>query len=127
TTTTNVNGTDTIAKITWYDGSLPDELYQDFGLQFKVSDLPLNTTLYFPVTQETIPNGTLSWTSVPDATGKLADSSHPAPKLTIAKAATAASSTTTTNSSATIPVKSSAATAIISVGTVMLAMLSAFL
>ncbi|RHY17361.1 hypothetical protein DYB32_006574, partial [Aphanomyces invadans] len=35
TTTTNVNGTDTIAKITWYDGSLPDELYQDFGLQFK--------------------------------------------------------------------------------------------
>ncbi|ETV75378.1 hypothetical protein H257_10230 [Aphanomyces astaci] len=132
TTTKTVNGTDVVSKVTWYDGSLPDELYQDFGLQFKVGDLPLNTTLYFPVTQETTPNGTLAWTSVPDDAGKLADAAHPAPKLTIqnATATTAAGApgAASNSSNATpAPGKSSTITAAMSASVVALSVVSMYL
>ncbi|RHY94241.1 hypothetical protein DYB37_000828 [Aphanomyces astaci] len=81
-----VNGTKAVTQVTWYGGDLPDDLFQDFGLQLKLADLPNGTVLYFPVTQFTVPNGTLAWTSIPDAAGKLADAAHPAPKLTVIKA-----------------------------------------
>ncbi|RHY27724.1 hypothetical protein DYB32_006575 [Aphanomyces invadans] len=121
--TKKINGTDAISRVTWYDGSLPDELFQDFGLQLKVGDLAPNTTLYFPVTQETTPNGTLAWTSVPDASGKLADPAHPAPKLTILPAtSTPSSSMAMKNSSGSTPAaaKTSTASSAMGAGAVMI-------
>ncbi|KAF0698304.1 Aste57867_11068 [Aphanomyces stellatus] len=89
-TFTTVNGTSTVSQVTWYGGNLPDELYQDFGLNMKLPDVPVNTVLYFPVVQVTTPNGTLAWNSTPDTAGKLADAGHPAPKVTIVNASTLA-------------------------------------
>ncbi|KAG9399223.1 hypothetical protein AC1031_012182 [Aphanomyces cochlioides] len=82
----NVQGTNVVSQVTWYGGNLPNELYQDFGIELQLSDLAVGKILYFPVTQVTVPNGTLAWNSTPDAAGKLADAAHPAPKLTVAAA-----------------------------------------
>ncbi|KAF0698305.1 Aste57867_11069 [Aphanomyces stellatus] len=79
-----------VASITWYDGVLPDFAFQDFAIQFKVGDIPAGTVYYFPTVQFTTPNGTLAWNSTPDASGKLADPNHPAPKLLIVSPTTAA-------------------------------------
>ncbi|ETV75380.1 hypothetical protein H257_10232 [Aphanomyces astaci] len=93
-TTTNAS---VVEAVTWYGGNLPDELYQDFGLQVRVGDLPVGTVLYFPVVQETT-NGTLPWTSVPDASGKIPNAGYPAAKLTIVNATTTAPSATNASS-----------------------------
>nr|AIG55382.1 secreted protein [Thraustotheca clavata] len=93
-----------LTGVTWYGGELPDALYADFGLQMKLPDVPVGTVFYFPITQTTN-NGTLNWTSIPDANGNLPDPSHPSPKVTIVAAATTAS--TNSSSSTPVPAKSS--------------------
>ncbi|CAK4077185.1 unnamed protein product [Aphanomyces euteiches] len=129
--TKKVNGTDAISKVTWYGGSLPNELYQDFGIQMKIPDLPIGTILYFPVTQNTDPNGTIAWTSIPDASGKLADASHPAPKVTLVNStdsddhdhsSNSTNSTKAPNATTVAPTKSSAVAVTTSVAVALLAL-----
>ncbi|OQR93284.1 hypothetical protein ACHHYP_02736 [Achlya hypogyna] len=92
-----------LEAITWYGGELPDALYGDFGLQMKLPNAPVGTVFYFPVTQATS-NGTIAWTSIPDANGNLSDPAHPAPKVTIVNA------TTTSPGAAPAPVAKSGVT-----------------
>ncbi|EQC29075.1 hypothetical protein SDRG_13234 [Saprolegnia diclina VS20] len=95
----------TLSTVTWYGGELPDSLYADFGLQMKLPNASVGTFFYFPVTQMTS-NGSLAWTSVPDAKGNLTDPAHPAPKVTIVAATTASAEATPAPAAA----KSSSAT-----------------
>ncbi|KDO29136.1 hypothetical protein SPRG_05379 [Saprolegnia parasitica CBS 223.65] len=83
----------TLSTVTWYGGELPDALYADFGLQMKLPNASVGTFFYFPTTQMTS-NGSLAWTSVPDANGNLSDPAHPAPKVTIVAATTASAAVT---------------------------------
>lgn len=76
----------TIGSITWSNGNLPDAMYEDFGLQFK---LPKTTgPLYWSVYQHCVNGAWNNWTSVPDAKGTYAGS--PAAMVNITAAAPAA-------------------------------------
>ncbi|KAF9407301.1 hypothetical protein BGZ94_002757 [Podila epigama] len=58
----------TVGSITWAGGNLPDNMYEDFGLQFK---LPATTgPLYWMINQHCVNGEWNNWTGIPDAAGK---------------------------------------------------------
>jgi hypothetical protein len=70
---------ETVASITWYDGSLADSHFEDFGISMKLPAAQDGTVLYFSVTQECDNNTRIAW----DQTGE--NASVPAAKLTLNK------------------------------------------
>ncbi|KAF9274320.1 hypothetical protein BGZ74_004427 [Mortierella antarctica] len=76
----------TVGSVTWANGNLPDNMYEDFGLQFK---LPAMTgPLYWSVMQHCTNGAWNNWTNVPDAAGKVAG--FPAAVITVNNATTTA-------------------------------------
>ncbi|KAG0100389.1 hypothetical protein BGZ93_001852 [Podila epicladia] len=74
----------TVGSVTWANGNLPDNMYEDFGLQFK---LPAMTgPLYWSVMQHCTNGAWNNWTNVPDASGKTAG--FPAAVITVGNATT---------------------------------------
>lgn len=69
----------TVGSVTWSNGVLPDSMYEDFGLTFK---LPVTEgPLYWNVYQHCVNNAWNNWTGVPDASGKT--SGYPAAVINI--------------------------------------------
>ncbi|KAF9915168.1 hypothetical protein BX616_006740 [Lobosporangium transversale] len=87
----------TVGSITWSNGLIQDNMYEDFGLQFK---LPTQEgPLYWKVYQHCVNNEWNNWTSVPDANGKT--DGFPAAVITLSN------STTTTGPGGASPSASS--------------------
>ncbi|KAF9581902.1 hypothetical protein BGW38_000915 [Lunasporangiospora selenospora] len=74
----------TVGFVTWSGGLIPDNMYEDFGLQMKLPQMTGN--LYWSVYQRCINGGWQNWTGVPDAAGKT--SGFPAAVIAIANATT---------------------------------------
>ena len=56
---------ETVDRVTWRGGPVPDNLFDTFGLMMKLPDTP-GKSLYFPVTQ-TCEKGETQWTDIPAA------------------------------------------------------------
>lgn len=73
--------TEEVDSVTWFDGNLPDEEYEDFGLSVK---LPFpqqdGFKFYFPVIQKCMV-GWNNWTDIPSAAAP--SPRYPAPALSI--------------------------------------------
>ncbi|KAI8906429.1 hypothetical protein EDD86DRAFT_210701 [Gorgonomyces haynaldii] len=72
--------TDEVDTVTWNQGNLPDEEYQDFGLTFKLPPAEDGKVFYFPVVQQCI-SGFNNWTMIPSAATP--KPSYPAPSVTV--------------------------------------------
>ncbi|KAF9177811.1 hypothetical protein BGZ51_003184 [Haplosporangium sp. Z 767] len=72
----------TIGSVTWSNGQLLDNMYEDFGLTFKLPEM--EGPLYFNVNQRCVNQAWNNWTNVPDANGKTAG--FPAAVIKISKA-----------------------------------------
>ena len=68
---------ETVDEVSWRGGSLPDDLYDTFGLLMKLPDAP-GKTLYFPVVQE-CEKGVHRWIEIPAAGQSREDLREPAP------------------------------------------------
>jgi uncharacterized protein YcnI len=76
-----------VDRITFSEGNLPDDEYQDFGLTFKLPPAEDGTKFYFPVIQD-CGNGVLTnWSEIPKDDSK---PRYPAPALTVMKNGTLA-------------------------------------
>ncbi|KAG0263084.1 hypothetical protein BG011_009287 [Mortierella polycephala] len=71
----------TIGSVTWSNGQLLDNMYEDFGLTFKLPEM--EGPLYFNVNQRCTNQAWNNWTSIPDANGKT--SGFPAAVIKISK------------------------------------------
>ena len=69
-----------VREVIWSGGELPDEFYDEFVLSgFLAADLPVGTTLYFPVVQE-CPNGAAErWIEIPKEGQSPSELEKPAP------------------------------------------------
>ncbi|KAF9918164.1 hypothetical protein FBU30_000327 [Linnemannia zychae] len=74
----------TVGSVTWSNGNLPDSMYEDFGLQFKLPQM--NGPLYWNVYQHCTNGAWNNWTNVPDAKG--ATSGFPAAVINISNTTT---------------------------------------
>lgn len=73
-----------VDEVSWRGGSLPDSLFDTFGLVMKLPDTP-GQTLYFPAVQE-CEQGVSRWIEIP-ASGQSADRLHePAPLVRLKSA-----------------------------------------
>ncbi|KAG0220681.1 hypothetical protein B0O80DRAFT_423138 [Mortierella sp. GBAus27b] len=98
----------TVGSVTWSGGSLPDNMYEDFGLQFKLPQM--EGPLYWKVYQHCVNNAWNNWTSVPDANGKT--DGFPAAVINIANASTS----TTSPSNSTKPSAAAPSAQILNLG-----------
>ncbi|KAK3832472.1 MAG: hypothetical protein JOS17DRAFT_95735 [Linnemannia elongata] len=80
----------TVGSITWSNGNIPDNMYEDFGLQFKLPQMI--GPLYWSVYQHCVNGAWNNWTNVPDAKG--ATTGFPAAVITISNTTTTAPGTT---------------------------------
>lgn len=80
--TESTNVTEEVASVTWADGNLPDNEYQDFGLTFKLPPSPDGAKFYFPALQKCV-IGETNWSDM--ATTAIPNPAHPAPSLTVYK------------------------------------------
>jgi uncharacterized protein YcnI len=71
--------TETVDEVAWRGGSLPDHLYDTFGLMMKLPDSP-GRTLYFPVVQD-CERGVHRWIEIPQAGQGGAELREPAPAV----------------------------------------------
>ncbi|KAG0372165.1 hypothetical protein BGX24_000659 [Mortierella sp. AD032] len=72
----------TIGSVTWSNGALPDAMYEDFGLQFKLPQM--TGPLYWKVSQHCVNGAWNNWTNIPDSNGKTAG--FPAAVINVANA-----------------------------------------
>ena len=71
-----------VKEISWSNGKLPDEFYDEFVLQAYLSaDLKPNTVIYFPVVQECAGGAASRWIEIPAEGKKAGDYESPAPGL----------------------------------------------
>jgi uncharacterized protein YcnI len=68
---------ETVDEVAWRGGSLPDNMYDTFGLVVRLPNTP-GQTLYFPFVQECT-QGTHRWITIPAAGQKWNDVKEPAP------------------------------------------------
>jgi periplasmic copper chaperone A len=73
--------------VTYSEGNLPDNEYQDFGLTFKLPPSEDGTKFYFPVIQDCGNGLWTNWTEIPKDGNK---PRYPAPALTVMKNGTLA-------------------------------------
>ncbi|KAH7042366.1 hypothetical protein BKA57DRAFT_441239 [Linnemannia elongata] len=76
----------TVGSVTWSNGNLADNMYEDFGLQFKLPQII--GPLYWSVYQHCVNGGWQNWTNIPDAKG--ATAGFPAAVITISNTTTTA-------------------------------------
>lgn len=74
-----------VTEVTWSGGNLPDEFYDEFVFQGRVTDLAPGTVLPFKAVQ-TCANGEVAWTDVAAEGQDAHDLPHPAPTLRVAEA-----------------------------------------
>ncbi len=70
---------ETVDEVAWRGGSLPDNLYDTFGLLMRLPDAP-GRTLYFPVVQE-CEHGVHRWIEIPETGQGGAEQREPAPAV----------------------------------------------
>ncbi|MGH6920920.1 MAG: YcnI family protein [Geminicoccaceae bacterium] len=76
-----------VTEIAWTSGELPDEWYDEFVFQARLTAFALDTVVYFPVVQE-CSGGVHRWIEIPEP-GKTADDyEEPAPGVMIVEPAT---------------------------------------
>lgn len=78
--------TETVGKIVWEGGVLPDDHYDSFGLLLKLPDTP-GQVLWFPVVQQ-CGAVTRGWTSIPSSVSDWSKQSSPAPYVQLTRPAT---------------------------------------
>ncbi len=74
--------TEGVKEIIYSGGSLPDEHFQDFGVNMRMPDGAEGETLYFPVVQE-CEEGEEAWINIPESVEAWNDIDHPAPYITL--------------------------------------------
>ncbi|ACL60146.1 DUF1775 domain-containing protein [Methylobacterium nodulans] len=75
-----------VKEITWSGGSLPDDHFDEFTVQTRISDaFASGETVYFPVRQD-CSEGSLAWTEIPAAGQSAHDLKSPAPGVRIVAA-----------------------------------------
>ncbi|KAL1924476.1 uncharacterized protein VTP21DRAFT_4130 [Calcarisporiella thermophila] len=76
----------TADTITWTNGLIPDNMYEDFWLSFRLPpyDDPktINNTVYFPVSQQCQDGTWLNWTQIPGSGASSSQNPAPYIKLT---------------------------------------------
>jgi uncharacterized protein YcnI len=80
--TESANLTEEVATVTWAEGNLPDNEYQDFGLTFKLPPSPDGAKFYFPTLQKCVV-GETNWSEL--ATADKPKPAFPVPSLTVYK------------------------------------------
>lgn len=74
-----------VLAVTWSDGNLPNDWYDEFVLRGKLAGtLQPGSTLYFKTVQ-TCADGNVSWVDIPADGQSRRDVKHPAPGLTLTK------------------------------------------
>ncbi len=69
-----------VREVVWSGGELPDDFYDEFVLQgFLAADLPVGSTLYFPVVQDCPGGAAERWIEIPAAGADPAALERPAP------------------------------------------------
>ena len=94
-----------VSKVTWAEGNLPDNEFEDFPLSVKLP-LPVaeGTRFYFPTTQRCV-QGWNNWTQIPSGNERL---QYPAPYLTLFSNGTMAKFNATWAQQQLVSMKSSA-------------------
>ncbi|CAO3697295.1 unnamed protein product [Umbelopsis ramanniana] len=77
----------TVSNITWFNGLLPNDQFQEFGLQIQLPSTGYNNTntLWFPVFQSCV-NGTSTWGGIANTSSWNQYLGHPAPHIDLANA-----------------------------------------
>ncbi|KAJ2957553.1 hypothetical protein NQZ79_g6782 [Umbelopsis isabellina] len=82
----------TVSNITWDNGLLPNDEFQEFGLQITLPDTGFNGTdkLWFPVFQTCV-NGSTFWGGIANTSSWDQYPSHPAPTIQLTNASASSS------------------------------------
>ncbi|KAG2171463.1 hypothetical protein INT43_009124 [Umbelopsis isabellina] len=83
----------TVSNITWDNGLLPNDEFQEFGLQIALPDSGYNGTdkLWFPVLQTCV-NGSTFWGGIANTSSWDQYTGHPAPTIELTNASASTSS-----------------------------------
>ncbi|MFQ0815139.1 hypothetical protein AVM02_10320 [Brucella anthropi] len=76
-----------VKQVTWSDGNLPGDFYDEFTVVGQIAKFDKDTTLSFPVTQFCGSDASVAWTEIPKDGQNPHDLKHPAPQLHVIAAA----------------------------------------
>jgi hypothetical protein len=62
--------TDEVSAFRFYEGNLPDDEYQDFGITFKLPPAENGTKFWFPVLQKCANGDSMNWSQIPVGSDK---------------------------------------------------------
>ncbi len=71
--------TETVSEVTWFDGRLPDQQFDEFAILMRLPDRA-GETIYFPIIQE-CEKGISRWIEIPAAGKAAPEGREPAPAL----------------------------------------------